>query len=54
MMTSDVLPTTKDLQKKLALAEAEKAAETARRAAAEEVEKKKLLTPDVWRSPQAR
>jgi hypothetical protein len=43
MMTSDVLPTTKDLQKKLALAEAEKAAESARRAAAEEAEKKKLL-----------
>ena len=42
-MTSDVLPTTKDLQKKLALAEAEKAAESARRAAAEEAEKKKLL-----------
>jgi hypothetical protein len=37
MMTSDVLPTTKDLQKKLALAEAEKAAESA-----EEAEKKKL------------
>jgi hypothetical protein len=43
MMTSDVLPTTKDLQKKLALAEAEKAAESARRAAAEEAEKKKQL-----------
>jgi hypothetical protein len=43
MMTSDVLPTTKDLQKMLALAEAEKAAESARRAAAEEAEKKKLL-----------
>lgn len=42
-MTSDVLPTTKDLQKMLALAEAEKAAESARRAAAEEAEKKKLL-----------
>ena len=42
-MTSDVLPTTKDLQKKLALAEAEKAAESARRAAAGEAEKKKLL-----------
>lgn len=43
MMTSDVLPTTKDLQKMLALAEAEKAAKSARRAAAEEAEKKKLL-----------
>jgi hypothetical protein len=43
MMTSDVLPTTKDLQKMLALAEAEKAAESARRAAAAEAEKKKLL-----------
>jgi hypothetical protein len=39
----DVLPTTKELQKKLALAEAEKAAEAARRAAAEEAEKKALL-----------
>ncbi len=39
----DVLPTAKDLQKKLALAEVEKAAETARRAAAEEAEKKALL-----------
>jgi hypothetical protein len=39
----DVLPTTKDLQKKLALAEAEKPAEAARRAAAEEAEKKALL-----------
>jgi hypothetical protein len=39
----DVLPTTKDLQKKLALAEAEKAAESTRRAAAEETEKKRLL-----------
>jgi hypothetical protein len=43
MMTSDVLPTTKDLQKMLALAEAEKAAESARRAAAEEAEKKSCL-----------
>jgi len=33
----------KDLQKKLALAEAEKAAESARRAATEEAEKKTLL-----------
>jgi hypothetical protein len=39
----DVLPTAKDLQKKLALAEAEKAAETTRRLAAEEAEKKALL-----------
>jgi len=39
----DVLPTAKDLQKRLALAEAEKAAESARRDAAEEAEKKKLL-----------
>lgn len=39
----DVLPTAKDLQKKLALAEAEKAAESARRQAAEEAEKKALL-----------
>src|SRR5262249_61779359 len=40
MTALDVLPTAKDLQKKLALAEAEKAAEAARRAAAEEAEKK--------------
>ncbi len=39
----DLLPTAKDLQKKLALAEAEKAAESARRAAAEDAEKKALL-----------
>jgi len=39
----DVLPTAKDLQKKLALAEAEKAAESARHAAAEEAEKRALL-----------
>ncbi len=39
----DVLPSAKDLQKKLALAEAEKAAESARRAAAEDAEKKALL-----------
>ncbi|MBO0712439.1 MAG: hypothetical protein J2P47_14305 [Acetobacteraceae bacterium] len=39
----DVLPTAKDLQKKLALAEAEKAAEAARHLAAEEAEKKALL-----------
>jgi hypothetical protein len=39
----DVLPTTKDLQKRLALAEAEKAAEATRRLAAEEAERKKLL-----------
>jgi hypothetical protein len=41
--TDDVLPTTKELQKRLALAEAEKAAEAARRLATEEAEKKKLL-----------
>jgi hypothetical protein len=40
---ADVLPTAKDLQKKLALAEAERAAESARRTAAEEAEKKALL-----------
>ena len=39
MMTSDVLPTTKDLQKMLALAEAEKAAESAHRPAAQDAEK---------------
>jgi hypothetical protein len=39
----DVLPTAKDLQKKLALAEVEKAAESARRLATEEAEKKALL-----------
>ncbi len=39
----DILPSAKDLQKKLALAEAEKAAESARRAAAEDAEKKALL-----------
>ena len=39
----DVLPTAKDLQKKLALAEAEKAAESARKMAAAEAEKKELL-----------
>ncbi len=39
----DVLPTTKELQKKLALAEAKKAAEAERRAAAEDTEKKALL-----------
>ena len=39
----DVLPTAKDLQKKLALAEAEKASEFARRLAAEEAEKKAML-----------
>jgi hypothetical protein len=39
----DVLPTAKDLQKKLALAEAEKAAENTRRLAAEEAEKKALM-----------
>src|ERR1700731_2429284 len=39
----DLLPTAKDLQKKIALAEAEKASESARRTAAEEAEKKALL-----------
>ena len=39
----DVLPTTQEVQKKLALAEAEKGAEAARRTAAEEAEKKALL-----------
>src|SRR5215831_6159740 len=39
----DLLPTAKDLQKKLALAESEKAAESARREAAEQAEKKALL-----------
>jgi hypothetical protein len=39
----DLLPTAKDLQKKLAAAEAEKAAASARRAAAEEAEKNALL-----------
>ncbi len=43
MTIDDVLPTAKDLQKKLALAEAEKAAESARRIAAEAAEKKALL-----------
>jgi len=39
----DMLPSAKDLQKKLALAESEKAAEAARREAAEEAEKKAML-----------
>src|SRR5438270_313468 len=39
----DLLPPAKDLQKKLALAEAEKAAQSARRDAAEQAEKKALL-----------
>jgi hypothetical protein len=44
MMTlDDVIPTANDLQKRLALAEAEKAAASARHRAAEEVEKKALL-----------
>jgi hypothetical protein len=44
MMTlDDVIPTAKDLQKRLALAEAEKAAESDRRRTAEEAEKKALL-----------
>jgi len=38
----DMLPTAQDLQNKLALAQAEKAAETARRLAAEAAEKKSL------------
>ena len=43
-MTSDhVLPTVQELQKRLALAETEKASEDARRAAAAEAEKKALL-----------
>jgi hypothetical protein len=43
MTLDDLLPPAKDLQKKLALAEAEKAAESARRHSAEEAEKKSLL-----------
>ena len=44
MMTlEDVIPTATDLQKRLALAESEKAAESMRRKAAEEAEKKALL-----------
>jgi hypothetical protein len=43
MTTSNILPTTKDLQKRLALAEAKKAEEATRRLAAEEAEKKALL-----------
>ena len=39
----DLLPTAKDLMKKLALAESEKAAESARRHAAQEAEKKALM-----------
>jgi len=39
----DMLPSAKDLQKKLALAESEKAAEAARRKAAEKAEKKAML-----------
>ncbi len=39
----DLLPTAKDLMKKLALAESDKAAESARRHAAEEAEKKALM-----------
>src|SRR5689334_8282083 len=39
----DLLPTAKDLMKQLALAESEKAAESARRHAAEEAEKKSLM-----------
>jgi len=43
MSALDALPSAKDLQNKLALAEAEKAAESARRTAAEDAEKKALL-----------
>ena len=44
MMTlDDVIPTAKDLQRRLAQAEAEKAAQSARRKAAEDAEKKALL-----------
>jgi len=43
MTTSDLLPSAKDLQKRLALAEARKSAEEASRAAAAELEKKALL-----------
>ena len=39
----DLLPSAKDLQKQLALAESEKASESARREAAEQAEKKALL-----------
>lgn len=39
----DVIPTAKDLQKRIALAEAEKAAASARRMAVEDAEKKALL-----------
>jgi hypothetical protein len=39
----DLVPSAKDLQKKLALAEADRAADSARRLAAEEAEKKALL-----------
>jgi len=39
----DILPAAKDLQKKIALAEAEKASESARKVAAAEAEKKALL-----------
>src|SRR5213082_1731784 len=40
---ADLLPAAKDFQKKLALAEAEKASEAMRRHAAEEAEKKALI-----------
>ena len=43
MTTDYVLPTAQELQKRLALAEAQKAAEDAHRAAAAEAEKKALL-----------
>jgi hypothetical protein len=43
MTVDDLVPTAKDLQKRLALSEAQKAAESARQAAAAEAEKKALL-----------
>jgi hypothetical protein len=43
MVINQVVPSVKDLQKRLALVEAEKAAESTRRLAAEEAEKKALL-----------
>jgi hypothetical protein len=43
MTLDDVIPSAMDLQKRLALAEAEKAAESARRKSAEDAEKKALL-----------
>ncbi len=43
MILDDMIPTAKDLQKRLALAEAKKAADFARHTAAESAEKKALL-----------